>query len=174
MATLGLLFIGLLFGLFLSLVMAGFLILNLDPRLRNDLLRRRRSVLDLVRPRKARSRTPSSPGRHPELERKIRTLTEEVRVSQKLLEESRQAAESRRLEVEALGRELEDLRGKLAGAEAAREALVAELERRREAGRGLETELAALREQLARREREVRDLTTELDVARAGEQLFQG
>lgn len=174
MATLGLLFIGLLFGLFLSLVVAAFLLLNLDPRLRDDLLARRRSVLDLVRPRQVPGRSPTGPSHHPGLDQKIRSLQEEVRISQKLLEGSREAAETKRREAESLAAEVAGLRQQVAAGDTARQALATELESRQEACRTLEAQLAAAREQMARREREARDLAIELDLARAGERLLQG
>ena len=161
MATLGLIFIGLLIGLFLSLVLAVFAILRLDPRLRSDLLERRVGLRELL-PRAA----PQGTTRTPDLSQKVASLKEEVRLNQRL-------ADQRVAQCEDLRRELEQSRSELATVRQRLEVETGNLPALREEVAVHLATVSDLRDQLTGRERQLAHSESELKSLRLELDLLQ-
>jgi chromosome segregation ATPase len=165
MAYLGLIFIGAVFGFFLSLIVAAFAVLRLDPKLRDEVFNGRKGVRELFGSKKVAS----SDFRTPELEAKIRSLTDEVRVSQKLLEQAKQERTARLEDMGKLRLEFETVQLKVAETREESERLLTDLDERNSARHALEAEMSQRDVELARANSEIKDLRTELEVARAGD-----
>ncbi|MCL4790785.1 MAG: hypothetical protein KJ040_01900 [Gammaproteobacteria bacterium] len=165
MAYLGLIGIGLLFGLVLSGIAIAFVLMRSgEGPLKESLFG-------------SDSRAPAFPGAGkpaeltPEADKKINTLLEELRVTQRLVDQGRVERE-RFLKAATAGKaEIDALRERVAEREAQIEGLKNEL--KAAAGRhdALLADLDARTEELSRVSLELRDVRTELEVAESGTAL---
>lgn len=165
MAYLGLIGIGLLFGLVLSGIAVAFIIMRSgEGPLKESLFG-------------TDSRAPAFPGTNkapelaPEADKKIRTLLEELRITQRLVDQGRvereqflNAAKAGKAEIDTLRErvaerdaQIEDLQAGLKDAALRQEALLADLDTRTE--------------EMSRLGLELRDARTELEVAESGTTL---
>jgi chromosome segregation ATPase len=163
MAALGFLLIGLLFGIALSAVLAVFVVLLASPATRAGLRAGRvpwRDLLGLA-PR-------SLPERRVEPDPRLQALQQELKITQRLVDQARNEREAHQAEVRRLGEELAAISATLAERDQqhreARESLELELERARQ----LEADVAARADELSRANSELKDLRTELDVLQSG------
>lgn len=163
MAALGFLLIGLLFGIALTAVLAVFLVLLAAPATRAELRAGRlpwRELLGLT-PRHV-------PERRAEPDPRLQALQQELKVTQRLVDQARADREAHQAEVKRLQDELDGLRAALAERDQqhreVRESLDNELERARQ----LEADASARADDLSRANSELKDLRTELDVLQSG------
>lgn len=165
MAYLGLIGIGLLFGLVLSGIAIAFVLMRSgEGPLKESLFG-------------SDSRAPAFPGAGkpaevtPEADKKIKTLLEELRVTQRLVDQGRVEREQFLKAATAGKAEIDALRERVAEREAQIEGLQDEL--KAAAGRhdALLADLDARTEELSRVSLELRDARTELEVAESGTAL---
>lgn len=166
--VLAMVIVGLLMGVALSFTVALFVILSMDGRFRDNLRETALLCRDLATGRRRPAPARVIATRVPEADARIRSLQEEVRVMQRLLEDARTERAAHAGEAGQAHAEIEALRAALAEREAqvaARDAALAEsgaaCSRARE-------ELAERTAELARSRREVRDLETEIGVLQSG------
>lgn len=163
----GFILIGVFFGLALAVTVGLFYVLGLDGSFRANLEATARELCDRVTGR--RRYVPGVTGeRRQDVDPRVRSLQEELRLANRLLEQARSGqqgdAEQARRAVEENATLRQDL--------AARDGRIGELEAQLQAATGrqeaLREQLAERAEQLARSQRDVRDLQTELDVLQSG------
>ena len=158
MAYLGLIGIGLLFGLVLSGIAVAFIIMRSgEGPLKESLFG-------------SDSRAPAFPAANrpteiaPEADKKIKTLLEELRVTQRLVDQGRVEREQFLTAAKAGKAEIDTLRERVVEREAQIESLQAHLKE-------LLADLDMRSEELARLSLELRDTRTELEVAESGTAL---
>lgn len=165
MAYLGLIGIGLLFGLVLSGVAVAFIIMRanggpLKESLFGD-----------------DSRAPAFPGSNatpevtPEADKKIKTLLEELRVTQRLIDQGRVEREQFLNAAKAGKAEIDALRERVTERDAQIEALQADIKAAAVRQEALLADLDGRTEELSRISMELRDARTELEVAESGTTL---
>ncbi len=165
MAYLGLIGIGLLFGLVLSGVAVAFIIMRanggpLKESLFGDA-----------------SRAPAFPGANntpevtPEADKKIKTLLEELRVTQRLVDQGRVEREQFMSAAKAGKAEIDALRERVTEREAQIEILQADIKAAAVRQDALLADLDERTEELSRISMELRDARTELEVAESGTTL---
>ena len=165
MAYLGLIGIGLLFGLVLSGIGVAFIIMRSgEGPLKESLFG-------------SDSRAPAFPGASkpaeiaPEADRKIKTLLEELRVTQRLVDQGRVEREQFLNAAKAGKTEIDALRERVAEREAQIGSLQIQLKDAAVRQEGLLADLDMRTEELARISLELRDARTELEVAESGTTL---
>jgi chromosome segregation protein len=165
MAYLGLIGIGLLFGLVLSGIAVAFIIMRSgDGPLKESLFG-------------SDSRAPAFPGANkpaelaPEADKKIKTLLEELRVTQRLVDQGRVEREQFLNAAKAGKAEIDALRERVAEREAQIENLQLQLKESAVRQDALLAELDRRTEDLSRLSLELRDARTELEVAESGTAL---
>lgn len=164
MASLGFLLMGLLFGIALAALLGLFLVLLASAENRAELRAGRlpyRQLLGLE-PRVV-------PERRSEPDPRLQALQQELKVTQRLVDQARVQREAHQAEVQRLTTELAELRAQRAGSDESCRATQATLEREVERARELEQELAARADELSRANGELKDLRIELDVLQSGE-----
>jgi chromosome segregation ATPase len=163
MAALGFLLIGLLFGIALAAVLAVFLVLLAAPATRAELRAGRvpyRELLGLTPRRVSERRAEPDP--------RLQTLQQELKVTQRLLDQARTDREAHQAEVRRLQEELDGLRATLAERDQQHRQAREGLEREMERARQLEADISARADELSRANSELKDLRTELDVLQSG------
>lgn len=165
MAYLGLIGIGLLFGLVLSGIAIAFIIMRSgEGPLKESLFGND-------------SRAPAFPGANkvpevaPETDRKIQTLLEELRVTQRLVDQGRVEREQFLNAAKAGKAEIDALRGRVAERDAQIECLQSGLKDAAVRQEALLADLDARTEELSRISLDLRDARTELEVADSGTTL---
>jgi chromosome segregation ATPase len=164
MAALGFLLMGLLFGIALTAVMGVFLILLASPEHRAELRAGRlpyRQLLGL----EARV----VPERRAEPDPRLQALQQELKVTQRLVDQARAAREAHQAEVQRLNDELVELRSQLAARDEVYRETQATLDRELERARDLEQDVSTRADELSRANSELKDLRIELDVLQSGE-----
>lgn len=163
----GFILIGVFFGLALAVTVGLFYVLGLDGSFRANLEATARELCDRVTGR--RRYVPGVTGeRRQDVDPRVRSLQEELRLANRLLEQARSGQQSDAEQARRAVEENATLRQDLA----ARDGRIGELEAQLQAATGrqeaLREQLAERAEQLARSQRDVRDLQTELDVLQSG------
>ena len=165
MAYLGLIGIGLLFGLVLSGIAVAFIIMRSgEGPLKESLFG-------------SDSRAPAFPAANrpteiaPEADKKIKTLLEELRVTQRLVDQGRVEREQFLTAAKAGKAEIDTLRERVVEREAQIESLQAHLKEATVRQEALLADLDMRSEELARLSLELRDARTELEVAESGTAL---
>jgi chromosome segregation ATPase len=165
MAYLGLIGIGLLFGLVLSGIAVAFIIMRSgEGPLKESLFG-------------SDSRAPAFPGANkpvevaPEADKKIKTLLEELRVTQRLVDQGRVEREQFLGAAKAGKAEIDALRERVAEREAQIESLQLQLKEAAVRQEALLADLDGRTEELSRLSLELRDARTELEVAESGTAL---
>ncbi len=165
MAYLGLIGIGLLFGLVLSGIAITFIIMRSgEGPLKESLFGND-------------SRAPAFPGANkppevaPETDKKIQTLLEELRVTQRLVDQGRVEREQFLNAAKAGKAEIDALRERVAEREAQIESLRAEVKAAAVRQEALLADVDARTEELSRISVELRDARTELEVVESGTTL---
>jgi chromosome segregation ATPase len=165
MAYLGLIGIGLLFGLVLSGIAIAFIIMRSgEGPLKESLFG-------------SDSRAPAFPGANktpdvaPEADKKIKTLLEELRITQRLVDQGRVEREQFLTAAKAGKAEIDALRERVAEREAQIEGLQTELKDAAVRQEALLADLDMRTEEMSRVSLELRDARTELEVAESGTTL---
>jgi chromosome segregation ATPase len=165
MAYLGLIGIGLLFGLVLSGIAVAFILMRSgEGPLKESLFG-------------SDSRAPAFPGASkpaevaPEADKKIRTLIEELRVTQRLVDQGRVEREQFLNAAKAGKAEIDALRERVAEREAQIQQLQVELKAAAARQEALLADLDGRTEELSRLSLDLRDARTELEVAESGTAL---
>lgn len=164
MAALGFLVMGVLFGLALSIVLGTFLIILQSEENRALLRAGRLPILHLLG---LRSEPP--PEKRPDLEPRLRAVQDELRVTQRLVDQARVEREGREAERKALDEELAALRTQLDDRARQVEELQAAVELARERTRILEEDVSMRSDELSRANTTLKDLRTELDVVQSAD-----
>jgi chromosome segregation ATPase len=161
MAFAGFIFIGLLFGVLLSAIVVGFVVVRSGGPLKESLFGGGDLKLPFGNP-------PPAPEITIEADNRYRSLIEDLRVSQKLLDQDRVLREQNAAAAKAAAAEIEVLRKQVAD----RDARIAGLETSvREANARIDELVAQLSqrtEELSKVSLQLRDAKTELDVSESG------
>lgn len=163
MAALGFLLIGLLFGSALAAVLAAFLVLLAAPATRARLRAGQMPWRDLLG-----LPTHPPPDRRPGPDPRLQLLQQELKVTQRLVDQSRVDREVHQAEARRLQAEIDALRTGLAERDQQHRATCRSLDLELERVRELEAAAAARADELARANSERKDLRTELDVLQSG------
>ncbi len=157
----GLIFIGLLFGLILGGSLVGFVVVRSGGPLKESLFGNEARKPAFGAP-------PPAPELTPEVDKRVKSLLEELRVANKLLDQDRVEREARDRAAKAAADELAALRGQLAD----REARIGEgdvaLRAARQRIDELVGELSDRTENLAKVSLQLKDARMELDVTESG------
>ena len=163
--------IGFVFGAVLVVTVALFAVLSMEGGFRENLEATARLALRRLTGRAPKITAASPAGRAMELEGRLRTMAEEAKVLQKLIEQTRGERDALKLELQKAARDREEA----ANAAQARDARIAELMATLQAESGrviqLREEAGGLQAQIADLKTQVRDLETELNVAQSGVDL---
>lgn len=162
MAFAGLIFIGLLFGVLLSAIVIGFIVVRSGGPLKESLFGDGDGKLRFGAPLPA-------PEQPIEASNRCKTLLEDLRISQKLLDQDRVEREQSVRAARAAAAEIDGLRNQVADRNARIGSLEAAL---REAGVRIDDLLGQLSdrtEDLSKVSLQLRDARTELDVANSGD-----
>lgn len=161
--TLAMLLVGLLFGVALSITAALFAVLGMGGHFRRNL---RAARVELRRWLTGRNRrTPHQvPVPTIENETQIRSLREEIRVMQRMLDQARVEREAHKDELQEATGEIAALRVSVSGRSDQLAAMETALRGEAEKAVKLREEMAALSAELARSKREARDLETEISL----------
>ena len=162
MAILGLIFIGLLFGVLLSGIAVAFVILRSGGPLKESLFGGDPGRLP------AFGNAKREPAPNPEADKRAGILLEENRVMQRLLDQTRVEREEQIARLKAAHTEAEALRGQLAERDASIQELHASLREARQRHDELFTQLGERSEELARARTQLKDAVVELDVTTSG------
>jgi chromosome segregation ATPase len=165
-ASLGFLVMGLLFGLAMALVLGAFLVLLQTAENRALLRAGRLPILHLLG-----LRHEPPPEKRPDLEPRLRALQEELRVTQRLVDQARVEREARQAEQRQRDEELATLRAQLAERTARCEELAAVVAGEQDRARGLEEQVSTRSDELSRANMTLKDLRTELDVVQSGDSV---
>jgi|GEM_PF-2190691 len=161
MAYAGLIFIGLLFGVILGGSVVGFIVVRAGGPLKESLFG------DTGRNHPF-STSPKSTELAPEADTRQRALLEELRISQKLLDQGRVEREQHDTAAKAAAAEMSALRGQIADRDTRLQAIEVSL---REASQRAESVLGQLSdrtEELAKVSLQLKDTRMELDVTESG------
>ncbi len=165
MAYLGLIGIGLLFGLVLSGIAVAFIIMRSGGGpLKESLFGNDSRALAFPGANKP-------PEVAPEADKKIKTLLEELRVTQRLVDQGRVEREQFLNAAKAGKTEIDALRERIAEREAQIEGLQCEIKDAAVRQEALLADLDARTEELSRISLELRDARTEIEVAESGTTL---
>lgn len=162
MAILGLIFIGLLFGILLSGIVVVFIVIRSGGPLKESLFGDNGRL-------PAFSRAPKEPEVTPEANHRQQILIEENRVMQRLLDQSRVEREEQATSRKKAEGEIEALRGQLADRTSSLQELEEALRQARTRQEELLVELGARSEELARARLELKDAVVALEVTTSGE-----
>ena len=161
MAFAGLIFIGLLFGVILGASVVGFIVVRSGGPLKESLFGDG-----------ARKHAFSSPPKGPELsieaDTRQKTLLEELRITQKLLDQGRGEREQHDKAIKASAVEMAAVRGQLADRDVRIQALEASLREATLRLDNLTSQLAERTEELAKVSLQLKDARMELDVTEYG------
>jgi len=161
MAFAGFIFIGLLFGVLLSAIVVGFVVVRSGGPLKESLFGGGDLKLPFGSP-------PPAPEIKIEADNRYRALVEDLRVSQKLLDQDRVLREQNAAAAKATAAEIEVLRGQVTD----RDARIAGLDTSvREANARIDELLGQLSmrtEELGKVSLQLKDARTELDVSESG------
>ena len=163
----GFIFIGVLFGLALTLTVSLFYVLSLDGEFKANIRATAREVRDRITGR--RRYVPAVSGeRRVEPDPRVRSLQEELRVANRLMEQVRAERQVSAAENHKTSGQTLEMRQGLAERDLRIASLEEQLKMQAERQETLRQQLAERCEQLARSQREVRELQTELDVLQSG------
>jgi cell division protein FtsB len=162
MAFAGLIFIGLLFGILLSAIVIGFIVVRSGGPLKESLFGDAAGKMPFGSP---------PPVREPAIdaENRCKSLQEDLRIAQKLLDEDRVRRELSTRAAKEAATEIDTLRNQVAHREAQIGVLEASL---RESGARIEdlmTQVSDRTEELSKVSLQLRDARTELDMSESGE-----
>lgn len=162
-----LLIIGFLFGLALALTVGLFYVLSLDGEFKANVRATAVQVRDRVTGRR-RYQPAVSGERRVEPDARLRSLQEELRVANRLLDQARAERQAGSDEAGKAAEEARGLRLELDERDLRIASLEDQVKGHAERQEALRQQLAERAEQLARSQRELRDLQTELDVLQSG------
>lgn len=160
-------FIGVLFGVAMSITLSLFYVLSLGGDFRANL----HSVALELRDRLTGRRRPlqqAAEGQKAEADPRIRSLQEELRMANRLLEQARREREEQVAEVARARERAEEMAGEINERDARILTLETESSRQAPQLEALREELAARTAELGRARREIKDLQVEIDVLGAG------
>jgi chromosome segregation ATPase len=161
MAFLGLIFIGLLFGVMLSGIAVGFVVIRSGGPLKESLFGTNARMPALKAPGAADDGAA-------EPDKRQKALMEELRVTQRLVDQGRIERETFAAESKARQAGLEKLQQQLGERDLRIEELEALVAALREKNEALLTQLSERTEELSRVSLELKDVRTEIEVAESG------
>lgn len=163
----GFILIGVFFGLALALTVGLFYVLGLDGQFRENLEATARVLRDRVTGR--RRYVPAVSGeRRAEPDPRVRSLQEELRVANRLIEQARAGQQGDAEQARQASEQTATLRQDIIERDQRIVALEDELRAATGSRETLREQLAENAGQLARAQRELRDLQTELDLLQSG------
>ncbi len=161
MAFAGLIFIGLLFGIILGGSVVGFIVVRAGGPLKESLFG------DGAR-KHPFSSTPKGPELTPEADTRRSALVEELRITQKLLDQGRIEREQHDKAAQAAAADMAGLRDQIADRDQRIQALEADLREATQRSDELMRQLSDRTEELARVSLQLKDTRMELDVTESG------
>jgi DNA repair exonuclease SbcCD ATPase subunit len=164
MAFAGLIFIGLLFGVLLSAIVVGFIVVRSGGPLKESLFGSGDAKLPF-------GKAPAPPPQSIEAENRINALLEDLRVSQKLLDQDRVLREQNAKAAKATAEEIATLRNRISEREARIEVLETSLKEAGARNDDLLAQLSDRTEELAKVSLQLKDARTELDVSSSGDMV---
>lgn len=163
-------FIGVLFGVAMSITLALFYVLSLGGDFRGNLHAVAIELRDRLTGRR-RSAPAAGEGQRVEADPRIRSLQEELRMANRLLDQTRNERETQAAEIARAGERAEQLAAEINERDARILTLETESSRQAPQLQTLREELATRSAELGRARREIKDLQVEIDVLGAGARL---
>ena len=164
MAFAGLIFIGLLFGVMLSAMVVGFIVVRSGGPLKESLFG------DASRA-PAFASSPPGPELSPEADKRHKALLEELRISQKLIDQGRVEREQHDKAIKAVEADVLGLRNQITDRNLRIQALEASLAEATLRVDSLSCQLVERTEILSKVSLQLKDTRTELDVSESGSSL---
>ena len=161
MAFAGLIFIGLLFGIILTAGVVGFVVVRSGGPLKESLFGGGDGKLAIGKP-------PASPELTPEADKRNKALLEELRITQKLLDQGRGEREAHEKAVKASAAEMAAVRAQIADRDLRVQALEGSLREAMLRIDNLMTQLSARTEEYATVSLQLKDARMELEVTESG------
>ena len=164
MAFAGLIFIGLLFGVMLSAIVVGFIVVRSGGPLKESLFGDASRAPSFASP-------PPGPELSPEADKRHKSLLEELRISQKLIDKGRMERDQHDKAVKEVQAELLVVRNQLAERNLRIQALEASLAEASLRVDSLADQLGERTEMLSTVSLQLKDARTEIDVSESGSSL---
>lgn len=161
MAFAGLIFIGLLFGIILTAGVVGFVVVRSGGPVKESLFGGGNGKLAIGKPA-------ASPELTPEADKRHKALLEELRITQKLLDQGRGEREAHEKAVKAAAAEMVAVRAQIADRDLRVQALEGSLREAMLRIDNLMTQLSARTEEYATVSLQLKDTRMELDVTESG------
>jgi chromosome segregation ATPase len=165
--TVAMIIVGLLFGVALTVTLGIFAVLSMGGPFGEN-LRMAAAAIKAKLMGGPRAAGATSPTRSAEHDAKTRSLQEELRIMQRLMDKERVEREAQKEEIRSRTDEVSSLRGRIAERDERLAALQVTLEKQQSETVRVRDELAERSAELARARQQAKDFETELNVVQSG------